>query len=76
VLYVPSDRCLRGFCFYKSGAEASGIPPYSGYAVGYHAVQGFLKKTGISIEQATVLEGVASKKINKINTYYKNIAKA
>lgn len=39
------------------GAEASGIPPYSGYAVGYHAVQAFLKKTGISIEQATVLEG-------------------
>ena len=39
------------------GAEASGIPPYSGYAVGYHAVQAFLKKTGVSLEQATVLEG-------------------
>ncbi|GIP38572.1 hypothetical protein J31TS4_18520 [Paenibacillus sp. J31TS4] len=39
------------------GAEASGIPPYSGYAVGYHAVQSFLKNTGVSIEQATVLEG-------------------
>lgn len=39
------------------GAESSGIPPYSGYAVGYHAVQAFLKNTGVSIEQATVLEG-------------------
>jgi uncharacterized protein YjaZ len=50
--YIFGDMLIN-----YEGAEASGIPPYSGYAVGYHAVQAFLKKTGVSIVQATVLEG-------------------
>lgn len=33
------------------------IPFCGGYAVGYYAIQAFLKKTGISIEKATVIDG-------------------
>lgn len=51
------------------GAEATGIPPYSGYAVGYRAVQAFLKKTGVSIEQATILEG---EEIMERSEYFKS----
>jgi uncharacterized protein YjaZ len=29
----------------------------AGYAVGYHAVQAFLKKTGITVEKATLIDG-------------------
>ena len=50
--YIFGDMLME-----YEGAEATGIPPYSGYAIGYHAVQAFLKKTNISIEHATVLEG-------------------
>jgi uncharacterized protein YjaZ len=39
------------------GSEALGIPYCGGYAVGYHAVQAFIRKTGISIEKATILDG-------------------
>ncbi len=34
-----------------------GIPFCGGYAVGYHAVQAYLKRTGISIEKATIIDG-------------------
>jgi len=37
--------------------ESTGIPRYGGYAVGYHAIQAFLKKTGMSVEKATLLDG-------------------
>jgi uncharacterized protein YjaZ len=38
-------------------AEDIGIPFCGGYAVGYHAVQAYLKNTGISIEKATIIDG-------------------
>lgn len=38
-------------------SEHIGMPYCGGYAVGYHAVQAFLKKTGISIEKATIMDG-------------------
>lgn len=34
-----------------------GMPFCGGYAVGYYAIQAYLKKTGISIEKATVMDG-------------------
>ena len=30
-----------------------GMPAYGGYAVGYHVVQAFLQRTGMSVEEAT-----------------------
>lgn len=33
------------------------IPFAGGYSVGYHAVQAYLKKTGISVETATIIDG-------------------
>ena len=38
-------------------AEDLGIPFCGGYAVGYHAVQAYLEKTGISVEKATIIDG-------------------
>lgn len=38
-------------------SEPTGIPAFAGYAVGYHAVQAFLKKTGITVEKATLIDG-------------------
>ncbi|CDQ40018.1 hypothetical protein BN990_02336 [Virgibacillus salexigens] len=34
-----------------------GMPFCGGYAVGYHAVQAYLRKPGISIEKATITDG-------------------
>jgi uncharacterized protein YjaZ len=39
------------------GFEPIGIPAFADYAIGYHAVQAFLKKTGISVEKATFIDG-------------------
>jgi uncharacterized protein YjaZ len=38
------------------GSEPMGIPAFAGYAAGYHAVQAFLKKTGITVEKATLID--------------------
>jgi uncharacterized protein YjaZ len=38
-------------------AEDLGIPYCGGYAVGYHAVQAYLRNTGTSVEKATILDG-------------------
>lgn len=43
------------------------MPFCGGYAVGYHAVQAFLKKTGISIEKATIMDG---DEIMKLSGYF------
>lgn len=37
--------------------ESTGIPRYGGYAVGYYAVQEFLKNTDMSVEESTILDG-------------------
>ena len=39
------------------GCEPTGISAFAGYAAGYHAVQAFLKKTGIAVEKATLIDG-------------------
>lgn len=33
----------------------AGLPYCAGYAVGYHLIKYYLQKTGISIEEATIL---------------------
>lgn len=38
-------------------SESTGIPAFAGYAAGYHAVQAFLKKTGLTVEKATLIDG-------------------
>ena len=38
-------------------SEPVGVPYCGGYAAGYWAVQAFLKKTGMSVEEATLLDG-------------------
>lgn len=53
---------IRGYVFgdalaQRWGFEAVGMPRFGGYAVGYHAVQAFLKRTGMSIEEASFLSG-------------------
>ncbi|MCB8981845.1 MAG: hypothetical protein H6657_30935 [Ardenticatenaceae bacterium] len=38
----------------QNGFEpVGGMPAYGGYAVGYHVVQAFLQRTGLSVEEAT-----------------------
>ncbi len=52
---------IRGYIFGDAVAAQSGFAPlggmpvFGGYAVGYHLVQAFLKRTGIRIEEATFL---------------------
>ena len=52
---------IRSYIFGDALAERSGftplggMPTYGGYAIGYHVVQAFLKRSGWSIEEATFL---------------------
>lgn len=46
-----------------------GMPFCGGYAVGYHVIQAYLKKTGISIEKATIIDG---DEIMKASGYFEN----
>jgi uncharacterized protein YjaZ len=50
--YVFGDQ-MKNF----DGSELTGIPAFAGYAIGYHAVQALLKKTGITVEKATLIDG-------------------
>lgn len=49
---------VRGYIFGDHFAdqwqfEKIGMPPFGGYAVGYHVVQAYLRRTGKSVEEAT-----------------------
>ncbi|MBI3172396.1 MAG: hypothetical protein HYZ25_01655 [Chloroflexi bacterium] len=52
---------IRGYLFGDALAERArftpvgGMPTYGGYAVGYHVVQTFMERTGLSIEETTFL---------------------
>lgn len=50
--YIFGDQMMN-----FDGSAATGIPAFAGYAVGYYAVQSFLKKTGVTVEQATLIDG-------------------
>lgn len=51
------DR-IRGYIFGDDiaasfGLEQAGVPRYAGYAVGYHTVQAYLRRTGKTVVEAT-----------------------
>ncbi len=52
---------IRGYIFGDALAErggfrpVGGMPTFGGYAVGYQVVRAFLKRSGLSIEEATFL---------------------
>ena len=52
---------IRGYIFGDALAErggfrpVGGMPTFGGYAIGYHVVQAFLRRSGLSIEEATFL---------------------
>lgn len=46
--YIFGDHFAEKWNFPKVG-----MPPFGGYAVGYHIVQAYLKRTGKSVEEAT-----------------------
>lgn len=48
--YLYGDKMARMQCFPEVG-----LPYCAGYAVGYHLIKYYLKKTGTSIEEATIL---------------------
>ncbi len=48
--YLYGDEMAR-----MQGFPEAGLPYCAGYAVGYHLIQYFLRKTGISVEEATIL---------------------
>jgi uncharacterized protein YjaZ len=45
------------------------MPFCGGYAVGYYAIQAYLRKTGISIEKAKIIDG---DEIIKASGYFQN----
>ncbi len=47
--------------------ETVGIPYCGGYAAGYHAVQAYIKRTGISAAQAAIIDG---DEIMKLSGYF------
>ena len=63
-LQATGFNVIRGYIFGDALAERSGfqpvggMPTYGGYAIGYHVVQAFLRRSGISIEEATFLPAV------------------
>lgn len=40
----------------EQGYQPVGLSPFAGYAVGYQAVQSFMKMNNVGIEEATVLD--------------------
>lgn len=60
-LHATGFDVIRSYIFGDALAERSGfkplgrMPAYGGYAIGYHVVQAFLKRSGRSIEEATFL---------------------
>lgn len=49
--YIFGDDWAEKFKLKKVG----GMPAYGGYAIGYHVVQAYLKRTGKTIEEATLV---------------------
>ena len=40
----------------EQGYQPVGLSPFAGYAVGYEAVQSFMKNNNVRIEEATLLD--------------------
>jgi uncharacterized protein YjaZ len=60
-LKASGFNAIRGYIFGDALAEqwnfqpVGGMPTYGGYAVGYHLVQAYLRRTGRTIEETTFL---------------------
>lgn len=60
-LAATGFNVIRGYIFGDALADRAGfqpvggMPTYGGYAIGYHVVQAFLQRSGLSIEEATFL---------------------
>lgn len=60
-LHATGFDVIRSYIFGDALAERSGykplggMPTYGGYAIGYHVVQAFMKRSGRSIEEVTFL---------------------
>src|SRR5690606_33808585 len=57
-LDVSGFNEVRGYIFGDAiagqmGLPKAGVPAYAGYAIGYHVVQAYLKRTGKSVVEAT-----------------------
>lgn len=59
--HITDFNLMRGYIFgswvagQMGGIVDVGMPNFGGYAVGYHTVQAYLKRTGKTIEEATLL---------------------
>ncbi|MBI1296417.1 hypothetical protein GC175_15800 [bacterium] len=62
--YVFGDGVMASM-----GGEPIGMPNYGGYAVGYHVVQSFLRRTGLSVAEATFL---SAEEIVAQSGYFRN----
>lgn len=60
--YMVGDEVMATF-----GAPPRGIPTHAGYAVGYHVVQAYLRKTGKSAAEATL---VPSGEVVRVADYF------
>lgn len=49
--YIFGDAVMAAF----GGGEPVGVPTYAGYATGFHVVQAYLRKTGKSAAEATLV---------------------
>ncbi|WP_172250658.1 DUF2268 domain-containing protein [Saccharibacillus deserti] len=59
-LHVKGFSEVAGFMFgdeiaLEQGYEPVGLPAFAGYAVGYATVRAFLKRTGVSIAEASIM---------------------
>ena len=60
-LHATGFDVIRSYIFGDALAERSGykplggMPTYGGYAIGYHVVQAFMKRSGRTIEEVTFL---------------------
>jgi uncharacterized protein YjaZ len=59
-LDVSGFNAVRSYIFgdtiaASSGLPKAGVPDFAGYAIGYHVVQHYLQRTGISVAEATFL---------------------
>jgi uncharacterized protein YjaZ len=49
--YIFGDEVMAAV----GGGQPVGVPTYAGYATGFHAVQAYLRKTGKSAAEATLV---------------------
>ncbi len=63
--YIFGDHFAEKWNFPKVG-----MPPFGGYAVGYHIVQAYLKRTGKTVEEATF---IASDEIVAESGYFERV---